>query len=109
MQHRGAAAGRERVAVSVLREAAELVAGDRNDAYGDAAEDLAATAEIWTVVLRRRGLLAAGARLGASEVALCMAGLKLSREAHQTKRDNCTDGAGYFGLAAEVTRVEVTR
>lgn len=85
-----------------LRHAADLISGDRQGAYGNAREDFAETAQIWTVVLRRRGLLAQGAEIDAHAVALCMVGLKLSREAYKPKDDNRTDGAGYFALAGDV-------
>lgn len=85
-----------------LAHAASLIAGDRNSAYGPAREDFGATAEIWTAILRRKGMLAAGSAIDAHTVALCMVGVKVSREAHKPKEDNRIDGAGYLALAGDV-------
>lgn len=89
--------------MKVLAEAAGMISADRRAAYGEAIDDFTHTAAIWTVILRRKGKLATGAALDAHDVALLMAGLKLSREAHVRGRDNCVDGAGYFALAHQVT------
>lgn len=85
-----------------LDEATRLIYGERNSRYGPACEDFGATAEIWTAVLRRKGLLRPGAHLDAHAVALMMVGLKLSREAHLHTDDNIIDGAGYLALAMDV-------
>lgn len=85
-----------------LQQASELIYGDRSGSYGKAREDFGATAEIWTAILRRKGMLAAGAKLDAHAVALLMVGLKLSREAHKPKADNRIDGCGYMALAGDV-------
>lgn len=85
-----------------LISAASLISGDRQGSYGRAIEDFSATAEIWTAILRRKGMLATGSAIDAHAVALCMAGLKLSREAHRPKEDNRVDGAGYLALAGDV-------
>ena len=50
-----------------------------------------------------------GAILGISDispekVALCMVAVKISRECHQHKRDNLTDGVGYFLTLDRVVR-----
>lgn len=70
-------------------EAAAHVYGDRQAAYGHPATDFERTGRIW------------GAILGTDPVppglvALCMVGLKISREVNEPKRDNLVDGIGYF-------------
>jgi len=92
----------EKIAATVLAEAAALVSGPRNEGYGNAIEDFGATAAIWTIYLHRRGLVPLDKSLEPRDVGLLMVGLKLSREAHVHGRDNCVDGAGYFALAEEV-------
>ncbi len=87
---------------AALKEALNLIYGDRHASYGDAKADFDATAAIWTVLLRRKGLLIDGAKLDAHCVAIMMVGLKLSREAHMHKDDTCVDIAGYTGLAMDV-------
>lgn len=89
---------------AALRTAIDLIYGDRHDSYGDAISDFTATAEIWTALLRRKGYLKDGAQLDAHSVAIMMIALKLSREAHMHKDDNCVDIAGYTGLAMDVAK-----
>ena len=76
------------------------ICGERPDSYGPAEQNFSTTAKIWTAILERKGKLTAD--LDAHDVALCMVGLKLAREAFMHKDDSCVDGAGYFVLAAEV-------
>lgn len=73
---------------SALQEAQRLVHGDRGEAYGHPIHDFARTAQIWTAVL--------GTEVTPEQVALCMVGVKISRECNKPKRDNRVDGAGYF-------------
>jgi len=87
-----------------LRTAIDLIYGDRHSSYGDASEDFGATAKMVTVILHRKGLLKEGAELDAHCVALIMICVKLSREAHMHKDDNCVDIAGYTGLAMDVLK-----
>lgn len=72
-----------------MEEAARITTTDRNDTYGDPAEDHARTGRMW------------GATLGiddipAETVALMMAQLKISREVHKPGRDNRVDMHGYI-------------
>lgn len=73
---------------TICQEADRLVAVDRQGTYGHPADDLSRTGRIWGAVL---GIPDVPARL----VALCMAGLKISRETHKPKRDNLVDLCGY--------------
>lgn len=79
---------------TVLDEAAAIVR-QRQEQYGPPTEHHAATAAVWTQLLRRRGLLRAGAELEGADIGLLMAGEKLVREAHQPLRDNLVDVCGY--------------
>lgn len=72
---------------TILAEAARLVYSDRNKDYGHPADDFRRTALAWEAVL--------GVPVTAEQVALCMIGVKIAREAHKPKRDNRTDMAGY--------------
>lgn len=73
---------------SILDEAKKIVHGDRGENYGHPFEDFSRTAQIWTAVL--------GTDVTPEQVALCMIGVKISRECNRPKRDNIVDGAGYF-------------
>jgi hypothetical protein len=81
----------------VLREASRLIMDERNGDYGDAVEDFKVIAQYWNTYLRSIGVRSV--YLGAKEVALMMALLKIRREATHPKRDNVVDGCGYLALA----------
>lgn len=72
---------------SILREADELVNGDRREAYGHPFDDYSRTATLWSQVL--------GHEVSVEQAILCMICVKLSRECNQHRRDNLVDLAGY--------------
>lgn len=71
----------------VLLEAFKLTSGDRQNAYGAPDQDFARTATMWGALK--------GVEFTTEEVAAFMICIKLSRNTHQTKRDNMVDIAGY--------------
>ena len=73
---------------TALMEAQRLVHGDRGEDYGHPLDDMSRTALIWEAIL--------DIPVTAEQVALCMVGVKISRQCHAPKRDNLVDGAGYF-------------
>lgn len=75
---------------SILEEAQRLIHGPRQSAYGHPYDDFTRTGRMWGAIL---GI----PDVAPEKVALCMAAVKLSREAHQHKRDNIVDGSGYLG------------
>lgn len=85
-------------AANVLREAAELVAGYRRLEYGTPVEAMRRVAVEWNRL--------DGRTYTARDVALHLAALKLAREAHQYKRDNLVDAAGYIAIAALCAEAE---
>ena len=68
--------------------AAELVSGERQEAYGHPLDNFTRASQIWGVIL--------GCEVTPEQVALCMVGMKLAREAHLSKPDTVVDGIGYF-------------
>ena len=76
---------------TILEEAQRLVCGDRNDDYGHPSKDFAKTAKIWSGILGPKLV----ADITPRDVALCMIGVKLSREVNMHKRDNLVDICGY--------------
>ena len=79
----------------ILGEAAALISGDRAKDYGDAATSFSRVAFIWSGIL--------GMDITPAQVAMCLAGLKLSRLAHTpTHEDSWVDLCGYAALGGEV-------
>jgi hypothetical protein len=72
---------------NILKEADRIVGGDRAASYGHPKQDFERTAKIWSAIL--------GFDVPAEKVALCMIGVKISRQCNAAKRDNWTDIAGY--------------
>ena len=73
---------------TILEEAQRLVFGPRQAAYGHPLDDLTRTGRIWGAIL---GI----PDVPAETVALCMVGVKVSREVNAHARDNLVDVAGY--------------
>lgn len=88
----------------ILREAEELITGDRNVTYGPPTENLRNIAELWTVRLRHK--LKDGETIKPSDVADFMILLKMARNVAQPKRDTYVDVAGYAGCGWECLEAE---
>jgi hypothetical protein len=71
----------------VLIEALNLTSGDRQNQYGAPDQDFARTAAMWSALK--------GVDFTTEEVAAFQVCIKLSRNTHQSKRDNWVDIAGY--------------
>lgn len=82
----------------LLLEAHALINGPRREAYGPVEESFKRVASVWSAILQ--------APVTPRQVALCMAGLKLCREANAHSRDNCLDGSAYFALADQVSNLD---
>lgn len=88
MSHRG----------DVLREAAELIDGDRMVDYGPPEQNFQRIADIWTVLTDNRFVFEP------HDVAKFMAAVKLARLVETPDhQDSWKDLAGYAGLGAEVS------
>lgn len=81
--------------------AAKLVTGDRQDTYGHPLDDFARAGKIWEAIL--------GVPVTAEQVALCMVGIKISRQTNSPKIDNVVDGIGYFLTLAMVQEERAVR
>lgn len=80
----------------LLRQAEELINGDRNNQYGEPTQDFTRTARMWEAYL--------GIPIRAHDVAALMCLLKLSRISWQPdKQDSWTDLAGYAACGWETT------
>lgn len=74
---------------TICQEADRLVSYDRQDSYGHPFHNFTHTGKLWAPIL---GL----EKVTPEQVALCMIQVKISRECFKSKRDNRTDGVGYF-------------
>jgi hypothetical protein len=88
--------------VQALREAATIIAGDRDVQYGGPEENFTRIAKIWSVIV--------GAEISPEDVAMMMVGLKVARYASKSgfQPDTWIDIAGYAGCGYEVGSVEKT-
>ena len=77
----------------ILKEAENLINGDRAKDYGDAYVNHKRIADLWSVVL--------GKEVTVKEVVLCMICMKVARLVHMDKEDSWIDICGYAGLAGE--------
>ena len=78
----------------ILNEAIRLTSTDRQKNYGKPLVNHQRIATIWSVIL--------GAEITPSQVALCMAGLKLARLAYKYDDDSFIDAAAYIAIAGEI-------
>lgn len=79
---------------SIFEEAESLIKGNRRDAYGGVQESFMNIAAVWSVVLKTP--------VTAQQVAKCMLGMKLVREANKHQRDNLVDLCGYSMLLQQL-------
>lgn len=87
-------------------EAAAMVLGPRGAYYDTPLRNLGRTGLIWTGILQTK--MQPDAIITAEDVALCMIGVKLAREAFRHKKDNLTDSHGYL-MTIEMIREERER
>jgi len=85
-------------------EAALKAVTDRGEAYAKPEDSFQTIADLWTVILRGRGLLLPGVDIWPQDVALMMAALKMARLISKPNhQDSWTDLAGYAACGAEIT------
>jgi hypothetical protein len=86
--------------IQVLREAAEIISGDRDKQYGSPEDNFARIAKIWSVILN--------VSITEEDVAMMMVGLKVARYASNSgfQPDTWRDIAGYAGCGYEVGKLK---
>jgi hypothetical protein len=89
--------------VEALREAAKIIAGDRDAQYGGPEENFARIAKVWSMIL--------GVEVSNEDVAMMMIGLKVARYANKSgfHADTWIDIAGYAGCGYEVGMLELKK
>jgi hypothetical protein len=89
--------------VEALREAARIIAGERDVQYGGPEENFERIAKIWGVIL--------STKITREDVAMMMVGLKVARYASKSgfQPDTWIDVAGYAGCGYEVGQLEAEK
>jgi Domain of unknown function (DUF6378) len=86
-------------APDIIRKAADLVAGDRNEQHGDIAEVHRNIAALWSAYLWAAGQ----GTLTPKQVAVMLVLLKIARtKGDRHNEDNYVDMAGYAGIAGQL-------
>jgi hypothetical protein len=82
--------------IEALRQAASVIAGERDLQYGGPEQNFDRIAKIWSVIL--------GINVTAEDVSMCMVGVKVARYASKSgfQPDTWIDIAGYAGCGYEV-------
>ena len=82
------------ISQELLKEAVELVGGERQTEYGDKLTNHQHIADFWSIFLKKK--------ITAHDVAICMALVKIARLMHQHKKDSYLDLAAYAAIAGEI-------
>jgi len=82
------------ISQELLKEATELVGGERQEEYGDKLTNHTNIADFWSIFLKKK--------ITAHDVAICMALVKIARLMHQHKKDSYLDLAAYAAIAGEI-------
>lgn len=78
--------------------AVDEIQSDREDDYGDAKVSHQSIANFWNEYIRRKGY---SAILDATDVAIMLSLMKVSRMAHKRKHDSVLDYASYANFALQ--------
>jgi len=95
--------GKDLPRIEALREAARIIAGDRDTQYGAPEDNLGRIAKIWSVIF--------GIEVTSQDVAMAMVGVKMARYVNkgEFQPDTWVDIAGYAGIGFEVGQLAETK
>lgn len=83
---------------NVLKQADEIIYGDRERTYGNPGINLERIANLWNAYLCNKAMCDDDNEISAEDVAMMMTLLKIAREQHAHKEDNIIDAVGYLAL-----------
>jgi len=86
---------------SIIEEALDIIEGDREQTYGSPDVNLKRIAFFWQTYLVNKNRLN-DIHISAEDVCWMMVLMKLSRQLHQSKRDNMVDAIGYIALIDKI-------
>jgi hypothetical protein len=85
--------------IQILKRAAEVTGGERQDSYGPVKDNLTNIADLWQVYLTQRNNSLV--KVEAEDVAWMMTMLKAARSMAGYHEDNYVDAAAYAAIAGE--------
>jgi hypothetical protein len=85
--------------IQILKRAAEVTGGERQDSYGPVKDNLTNIADLWQVYLTQRNNRLV--KVEAEDVAWMMTMLKAARSMAGYHEDNYVDAAAYAAIAGE--------
>lgn len=85
--------------IQILKRAAEVTGGERQDSYGSVKDNLTNIADLWQVYLTQRNNSLV--KVEAEDVAWMMTMLKAARSMAGYHEDNYVDAAAYAAIAGE--------
>ena len=85
--------------IQILKRAAEVTGGERQDSYGSVKDNLTNIADLWQVYLTQRNNRLV--KVEAEDVAWMMTMLKAARSLAGYHEDNYVDAAAYAAIAGE--------
>ena len=88
----------DKLSQDVLLEAASIIQGDRNVAYGEPEDCFGLIANYWNIYMYNKKT----PDISTHDVAMMMCLLKIARANASKKKDNYVDIAGYAALAARL-------
>ena len=88
--------------IQILKRAAEVTGGERQESYGPVEDNLTNIAEFWQVYLTQRN--GALVMVGPEDVAWMMTMLKAARALGGYHEDNYVDAAAYAAIAGECAK-----
>lgn len=89
---------------TILQEAQRITHTSRNDDYGHPLDDYTRTARLMEIFLELPQN-----SISPEKAAMCMIGVKLSRQINKPKRDNMVDVAGYAWVVDEIVNEKKRR
>lgn len=87
-----------KLAEAILKNAQQVVTGERQENYGNAEDSFERIAGMWNAM----GMTINGRKIGMADVALAMITLKIARFAGVPKIDNYVDICGYAALGGAI-------
>lgn len=88
--------------IQILKRAAEVTGGERQDSYGPVKDNLSNIADLWQVYLTQRNNCLV--EVSAQDVAWMMTMLKAARALGGYHEDNYVDAAAYAAIAGECAK-----